>query len=285
MHTQLNYANIYGVMAAKRLGIPAIASLHNASVHLYSYRPYRTWLETRALRCCAGRIVACGNTVARVQQHRFPRKKLDVIPNPVPSQPEASKQQIQDFRLKYLPKNEGCLLISVGRLIPEKGYPDLIDALKIVVEKKRRTVKLLIVGKGYLMDELKYHVSELGMNSCVHFLGERDDVPLLLAASDIYVSSSHYEGQSLAVLEAMANGLPVIATDVGDNRRIIAENCGVVLPAGEPELIAREIIHLIENPRERKRFGMNAQKCVRENYSVGKWVERLIDLYSEVLHA
>jgi glycosyltransferase involved in cell wall biosynthesis len=285
VHTQLNYANIHGTLAADLAGIPAVASLHNASVHLYGYRPYRTWLETYMLRGRSTRIIACGYTVARVQQHRFPHKTLDVIPNPVPDQTEVPQEQVDSIRRKYLPQGKGCLLVSVGRLIPEKGYANLIDALKIVNRESAQKAILLIVGQGYLMGELQEKVDQADMAGEVGFLGERDDVPLLLAASDIYVSASHYEGQSLAVLEAMASGLPVVATDVGDNRRVIAEQCGLVLPAGKPDLMAQEIVRLIDDPQERKRIGTNARKCVREHYSVGKWVERLIGLYDEVLHA
>ncbi len=284
VHTQLNYANIHGVLAARQVNIPAVSSLHNASVHLYSYRPYRTWLETRVLRRWAGRIVACGYTVAKVQQHRFPNKTLDVIPNPVPDQPGVLKNQIQSIRQQYLHDEKDYLVVSVGRLIPEKGYSDLINALRIVVDKFGKNVKLLIVGKGYLLEDLQKQVNEMEMADSIQLLGERDDVPILLAASDIYASASHYEGQSLAVLEAMASGLPVVATDVGDNRRVIAENCGSVIPAGNLEIMAREIMRLIENPQERKRIGKKANAYVRENYSVSKWTDRLLALYTEVLN-
>ncbi len=284
VHTQLNYANIYGTLSARRVGLPSVASLHNASVHLYHYKPYRTWLETVSLRLYARRIIACGHTVARVQQPRFGRKVLWVIPNPVPAQHPITNEQIQSRRATFLPGRKGLLVISVGRLIPEKGYSDLIQAFKIVREKNDQPMRLLIAGMGYLMDDLRAEASAAGLQDTALFLGERSDVPELLAASDIYAGASHYEGQSLAVLEAMQNGLAVIVTDVGDNRQVVANNCGVVLPAGRIDLMAGEILRLARDPQERKRLGNNASQSVKINYSPTVWVDRLLDLYAEVLH-
>ena len=284
VHTQLNYANIHGTLAAKQAGIPAVASLHNASVHLYNYRPYRTWMETWILHKFSQRIIACGYTVARVQQHRFPNKELIVIPNPVPEQPESLAKEKKRIRSTYLPGGEGILVISVGRLIPEKGYSDLIHAMTLVRQSYSGPIKLLIAGKGYLIQDLQREIEEADLQTCVELLGERSDVPLLLAASDIYLSGSHYEGQSLAVLEAMDSGLPVVVTDVGDNQRVVARECGLVLPAGQPDLLARQIIRLAQDPQARSKMGGNARLCVRKNFSAEKWVDQLLALYTEVLN-
>ena len=284
VHTQLNYANIHGTLAAHWAGIPSVASLHNASVHLYSYKPYRTRLETRALSRYARRIIACGHTVARVQQPRFKNKTLDVIPNPVPDLPEISKVQRQNARREFLVDGKGLLLASVGRLIPEKGYADLIEAFAQAYPNLPHPARLLIVGKGPWQAELQAQIEKNGLTESILLIGERNDVPTLLAASDMYISSSHYEGQSLAVLEAMLSALPVIATDVGDNRQIIMAECGLVLPSQQPEQLAQGILRLANDPKERKHLGQNASRCVQKNYAPAIWVERLLALYAEVLH-
>jgi len=284
IHTQLNYANILGTVSAQITGVPAVASLHNASVHLYKYRPYRTWLETWILGRYSKKIIACGYTVARVQQSRFGKKTLSVISNPVPDLPAVSKAQKDTTRKQFLPDGKGILVISVGRLIPEKGYSDLIRAIKRVNEQSKQFIKLLIVGEGYLLDDLKQEAARAGQQEFIQFLGERADVPLLLAASDIYVSTSHYEGQSLAVLEAMASALPVVVTDVGDNRIIISEKCGCVLPPGRMDLIAQELLRLSQNKGERDQLGRNASLFIKKNYSPAIWIEKLLAVYSEVLH-
>lgn len=284
VHTQLNYANIHGTLAAHWAGIPSVASLHNASVHLYSYKPYRIRLETRVLSRYAQRVVACGHTVARVQQPRFKHETLDVIPNPAPDLPEISKEQRRRTRLEFLEDGEGLLLISVGRLIPEKGYADLIEAFALAYPNLPRPARLLIVGKGPWRTELQAHIDAKGLTDSILLTGERNDVPALLAAGDVYISSSHYEGQSLAVLEAMLSALPLIATDVGDNRQIISAGCGLVLPPQQPGQLAQAMLRLAGDPAERKRLGQNAGRCVKKNYAPAIWVERLLALYDEVLH-
>jgi glycosyltransferase involved in cell wall biosynthesis len=283
VHTQLNYANIHGTFAAKLDGIKAVSSLHNASVHLYSYKPYRTWLETLALRCCSSRIIACGYTVASVQQPRFGRKHLDVVPNPVPQQPVVSATQVKAVRRELGIKKDEIVVISVGRLIPEKGYSDLIQAVAAINRAGRTPVRLLIVGRGYLMQNLMEEVRRVEQQERILLLGERGDVPKLLAASDIYASASHYEGQSLAVLEAMSRGLPVVATDVGDNRRVISDERGIVLPSKQIGQLSQAISRLAVSPQERRKFGRKASVYISQVYSPVVWVERLLDIYAEVL--
>jgi len=283
-HTQLNYANILGTLASKKAGIPSVASLHNASVHLHGYKPYRTWLESAVLRMYARRIIACGYTVARVQQPRFGSKALQVIPNPVPEAAQVTRQEIQSLRKQFLPGGNGLLVISVGRLIPEKGYSDLLQAFQKARQKIEAPVRLLIAGKGPLLQELRNETARLDLKEAVFFLGEREDVPALLAAGDIYAGASLFEGQSLAVLEAMQSGLAVVVTDVGDNRRAVAEGCGRVIPSGSSEALAEAMISLANDPDERKRLGAAAARHARANYSASVWAERWLDLYSEVLH-
>ncbi|MDK2979743.1 MAG: hypothetical protein PWQ55_90 [Chloroflexota bacterium] len=284
VHTQLNYANIHGTLAAHWAGLPSVASLHNASVHLYAYKPYRTHLETRMLCRYAQRVVACGHTVARVQQPRFKHKTLDVIPNPVPDLPEVADEQRQQTRREFLADEQGLIFLSVGRLIPEKGYADLIEAFAQAFPNLPQPARLLIAGNGPLQADLQAHIERLELGASIKLLGQRKDVPALLAASDVYVSSSHYEGQSLAVLEAMAGALPVIATDVGDNQQIIKAQCGLVLPASQPEQLAQAMLRLAGDASERERLGSNASRCVQKNYAPSLWVERLLALYDEVLH-
>lgn len=284
VHTQLNYANILGTTAARRAGIPSVASLHNASVHLRTYKPYRTWLETIVLRRHSRRIIACGYTVARVQQPRFGKRALEVVPNPVPDLPEVPASTIRALRAEFLPGGKGILVISVGRLIPEKGYPDLIQAFRLAREQCDLPMRLLIAGKGYLLDDLRAQAAAIHQQDAIFFAGERDDVPALLAASDIYAGASHYEGQSLAVLEAMLSGLAVVATDVGDNRQVIQEACGRVLPAGRIDLFADEIARLAKDAGERKRLGENARRCVNARYSPAAWLAQLMEIYREVQH-
>jgi glycosyltransferase involved in cell wall biosynthesis len=283
VHTQLNYANIFGTLAARISDIPSVASLHNASVHLFIQRRYRTWMESLVLGRFSRRVIACGYTVAKAQQPRFKVKTLTIIPNPVPALKNVNSTEVKDFRKSQLPGSKGILLVSVGRLTPEKGYPDMFQALKMVSMQTKKDFKLLIVGGGSLLEQLQNTVKDLQMENTVCFLGQRDDVSKILKASDIFLSTSLFEGQSIAVLEAMAAGLAIIVTDVGDNTRVISKDNGIVVPAGHPEMIAKEILKLINDEQERNRLAKNAAS-VTKAYSPSLWVEKLLALYNEVLH-
>jgi glycosyltransferase involved in cell wall biosynthesis len=283
VHTQLNYANIVGTFAAHLSGIPSVASLHNASIHLFNDRRYRTWLETWMLKSYSCRIIACGYTVAKVQQPRFKAKPLMVISNPVPLLKDVSSKDTSDFRKTQFSDGKGILLVTVGRLIPEKGYPDMIQAISHVQKQTEKGFKLVIVGSGPLLGQLRESVNAHGLEEVISFVGQRNDVPAILAAGDIYISTSHFEGQSIAVMEAMAAGLPVIATEVGDNHIVIPRDCGILVPVGQPEEFAKQILKLMNNSNERAQFAKIASPKVKKDYSSSTWIDKLLAVYQEVL--
>lgn len=284
VHTQLNYANIVGSLAAGISKIPCVASLHNSSSHLFCDHHYRTWLETWMLKNISRQIIACGFTVAHVQQPRFKSKILKVIPNPVPILSPLDSEKVQEFRRSQLDGGKEFLLVSVGRLIPEKGYPDLIRAMRIIKTHSNRKIRLVIAGDGPLLEQLRVMAAELGLAEIVQFLGQRSDIPIILAASDLYISSSHYEGQSLAVLEAMAAGLPLVVTDVGDNARVVSADRGILIPAGNPEKIAESVLRLMNNPEERNNMALAAKSGVLQDCSASVWADQLLAVYAEVLN-
>jgi len=283
VHTQLNYANIIGTLAAHLTGIPSLASLHNASIHLVNERRYRNWLETGMLNQFSRRIIACGYTVASVQQTRFKAKTLVVIPNPAPILKVVNSNDVFDFRNTQLPDGKGILLVTVGRLIPEKGYPDMVQAISQVQKQTNKEFKLVIVGSGPLHGQLREFVNEQNLENIVTFLGQRNDISTILAASDIYISTSHFEGQSIAVMEAMAAGLPIIATEVGDNKYVIPKDCGILVPAGQPKKFAEQILKLMNDSDDRAQFAINTAQRVKLNYSPSLWAEKLLAVYQEVL--
>lgn len=156
------------------------------------------------------------------------------------------------------------VLITVANLIPYKGHHDLLDALGGLRSKLPAEWKLLVVGRDDgIGAQLRARAGELTIADNVLFLGERDDVRNLLAASDIALLCSHEEGFSNAVLEGMAAGLPMIVTDVGGNpEAILNEECGLVVPPRRPDCIAEAIMRLSGDPQLRKQFGAKASQRV-----------------------
>jgi glycosyltransferase involved in cell wall biosynthesis len=165
--------------------------------------------------------------------------------------------------------------------VPQKGYPDLLEAFA-VIRRRFSSAVLLIAGDGPQGAELEARRASLGLEDSVHLLGARDDVPELLAAADVFVTASRWEGLPVAVLEAMAAGLPVVATAVGDVPNVLAEGAGVTVPPRDPAALAAAVCALLETPEERARVAAAAIARVRSRYSAARWAERLLELYAEV---
>jgi glycosyltransferase involved in cell wall biosynthesis len=126
-------------------------------------------------------------------------------------------------------------------------------------------------------------VNDLHLNDSICLLGNREDIPQLLAASDVFVSSSNREGLPVAVLEAMMAGLPVVGTNVGDMSRIVTDEIGRIVPPHNPEMLARAIDELLDAPDKMPLMGKKAHHRAMQEYSVEQWMARHAALYEEIL--
>lgn len=286
IHTHLTVSNVIGTLAGKVAGVPTVASLHNVRI---DKRPkgllpiqIRSGLEAYILRYIARQIIAVGYIVADTHRDRFFGKPIRVIPNAVDPAPSLSSAERTALRTEIAGDPNCPLLISVGRLVTQKGYGDLLTAFATLHQTHPSAV-LAIAGNGSKWDELTTQIDRLGLNGQVKLLGFREDVPRLLAASDIFVNSSLWEGLPVAVLEAMAAGLPIVATNVGDVPKVVVEGTGLVVPPKEPDTLAAAVGSLLDDPERIKCFGSAAKAHVNRNYSAEAWVNQLLELYSEVI--
>lgn len=110
-------------------------------------------------------------------------------------------------------------------------------------------------------------------------VGARDDIPRILPAADLFVSSSYLEGLPIAILEAMAAGLPVVATTVGDIPRVVVEGTGVVVPPHQPAQLASAINRLLDDPAQLRTMGLAARQHVAVHHSPAVWVDQLMKMY------
>ncbi len=278
----LGYSNIVGVLAARLAGLPAIGTLHSTG-NLSDYpHPQILWLESQVLRFLAQRVIAVGQTVADAFRSRLAPKEIQVIVNPAPPPVSLTPEQRQVVRQEMGCENSCPILISVGRFAPPKGYHDLVQALSILKQTHPNFV-MLMAGDGPLFDEIRQLAIQKGLEEHIRFLGFRDDVPRLLTASDIFVSSSHWEGLPLAVLEAMQAGLPVVATAVGDIPYVVGQEAGMIVPPRAPERLAEALASLLDSPSRRAEMGRAAFERVRREYSSEAWIQKMMHLYQEVL--
>jgi sugar transferase (PEP-CTERM/EpsH1 system associated) len=176
---------------------------------------------------------------------------------------------------------------TVGRLTPVKDQRSLLvsaASLRDSCPDLYRRLHVLIVGDGPLRQELMDLVDELDMKSITWLPGDRDDVPVLLAAMDVFVLPSLAEGISNTVLEAMASGLPVIATAVGGNIELVDNGVnGSLVPVGEAQALAQALALLLQNATERARQGHNSRQWVCQRFDWERTVNAYLGVYDELL--
>jgi len=281
IHAHLTYANIFGTLIGRMTGTPVIASLRTAGYDPRYHRPLRQFIETVVVKYGAQRIMANGQVVAELGSKRFAPRRIDVIPNAIALPEPLPIEERTALRTKLTGDAARPIVISVGRLDLPKGFPDLLEAFD-VVRKTHPCAALLLVGDGPLRGQLDRQTVELGLEGHVFLLGQRDDVGTLLEASDIYVTSSHWEGLPVSVLEAMAAGLPVIATTVGELPYLVVRQAGSLVPPRQPERLAAEINNLLLNPERMESMGAAGREHIRKNFSPEVWVRQLLTLYAGV---
>jgi glycosyltransferase involved in cell wall biosynthesis len=175
--------------------------------------------------------------------------------------------------------------IIVANLIPYKGHGDLLDALSRVRDRLPQPWTLLCVGRDDgILPQLEDLARAQGIADRVRFLGERKDVPRLLAAGDIGLLCSHQEGFSNAILEGMAAGLPMVVTDVGGNGEAVADGeTGFVVPARDAGALSEAIVKLASEPSLRAKQGKKARARVEAQFSIQTCVSKYDRLYSALL--
>lgn len=173
---------------------------------------------------------------------------------------------------------------TVARLDPVKGQNWLIKAFARLDSELGRESRLLIVGDGPERARLEALIGDLGLGSRVQLTGTRDDVPELLAAFDLFALPSRNEGVSIAILEAMANGLPVVATRVGGNPEVVRDGeTGQLVAVGDVAALSAAFARYRDDPELRRRHGEAGRLLQQAEFSRAGMVERYRRLYDEVL--
>jgi glycosyltransferase involved in cell wall biosynthesis len=175
------------------------------------------------------------------------------------------------------------LIIVVATLKEQKGHRYLIDAMTSIAPRYP-DVHVICVGDGSLRPALQSQLQNLNLTSQIHLLGNRYDIPRLLAASDLFVLPSLWEGLSMALLEAMATGLPIIATEVSGTAQVmIPDQTGLLVPPGDSSQLVQAIEQLITDPARATAMGAAAKQRVAETFSARKQAELHLALYRHLL--
>ena len=176
---------------------------------------------------------------------------------------------------------------TVGRLDPVKNQESLLRSFRAISDREPALaprLRLLVAGDGPLRSRLEALAVELQVAERVWFAGARSDTPEILRAMDAYVLPSLNEGISNTILEAMASGLPVIASRVGGNPELVVDEAtGALYDAAEPGSLERAILAYLTNPDRRRAHGEAGRARVVQNFSLDSMVQRYLDLYDELL--
>jgi glycosyltransferase involved in cell wall biosynthesis len=279
LHTHLYHANLYGRLAALGLGLKGVvASVHNT----YSRVKLHRRLANRWLAHHTDRVLV-GSPQVREDVSRFdwvPQDKLLLMPYGIPMRNLAVAQSHQEARSRL--GVTGFCLGAVGRLEEQKGHRFLLAALPRL-RREINDLTVLLVGEGRLRQSLEDQVRDLGVADMVHFLGTRRDLPLIYRALDLYVQPSLWEGLSLAMLQAMGAGLPVVVSRVSGAVDLIADGVsGRLVPPGDAAALTAAILELYHQPETRRHLGDAARQTITEHYSLDAMLHRLGALYEEL---
>lgn len=205
-----------------------------------------------------------------VETRQIPASKASVIPNGTAVAQMQPRSTLAKHRLLAALGRplETVLVGVVGRLSAIKNHELLFDVMRRL-RAIDRCVDLVVIGDGERRSHLEARVQELALASCVHFLGMRNDVNQLLSALDVFALSSTSEGYSLALVEAAAAALPIVATDVGGNREIVQhDRSGLLVASQDASAMAASLARLVDDPALRERMGAQARQWALQNGSI-----------------
>ncbi len=282
LHTHGGVAGLFGRLAARKAGVPAIVH----TIHGIHYLHYRNPFVRRASLALEKRLSGFTDAVIFVSESDFEKGieyglarpgKARLIRNGVDFPP--SRPGFDRVAKRAELGAEGPLVAAVSRLHRQKGLIYLLRALPAVV-KARPDLRAVLAGGGDLESGLRAEANRLGLGGRLAFLGERADVAEILAAADVFVLPSLWEGLPYAVIEAAAAGTPIVASDIDGVREVVRNGeTGVLVPAGHPEKLADAIIGLVENPERARALADRARREIPPLYSVDRMIRETESLY------
>ena len=282
LHTWMFHANIPGRIIGRIAGVPNIIS----SERIMGLESKCRLRLNRLTVPLADRVICVSSNVADFARDRIhlPDAKLVVIPNGIDMASFENLPTREEVRAAEALPTDQFILASIGRPRPQKGYDILIDAFGRLAPSYPKA-QLLFVGDGPDRPFLQEKANQLGLSERVTFLGDRIDIPRLLPALDIVVLPSRHEGMPNVALEAMAAGLPVVATTVGGIPEVVDRaRTGLLVPPENPAELASALCTILENPDLARKMGASGRQRIEENFDIQQTVARTEQLYASLLN-
>jgi len=284
----LGNEGFHAALAAHRAGCPRVlVSVHGSVRDLVNaggvrHMIVRDVLEPMTLRLATHVTTVCHSAAQREFIRRHSRKFVGPMTNGVdlPTLNDTARAEARR-RLGIAP--DDVVLVNVGRLTWEKGHRALAEALARSRADLPPEVVVLVVGEGPERAEIERAYSSTGVR--YRFLGLRLDVPDILCASDVFVFPSLHENLSNALLEAMAFGLPAVASRVGGNIEVVEKGGGVLVAPDDARDLADALLSLASNPAARRRHSLAARATVEQAYSIASMTATLDSIYTTIIRS
>ena len=231
-------------------------------------------------------IAVCNKGKEQLIANGWSGDRIQVIFNAVDLDAWAGGRADSTLRAELGLDEDRFVMLCASRFAEDKGHKYLIDSVKRLTERTDRPFTLVLAGDGPLLEPTKAQVAELGLEDCVKFIGFRKDMKNLYKGSDLYVNSSQHEALSFLIIEAMAAGLPVIATDMGGNSDIVNDEagCGLLVEYDNPDSMAGAMKRFLEEPEFLARCRENARKTIEDKFEIHKMCRATYGVYEKALH-
>ncbi len=282
LHTHEFFMNLLGLLVSRATGIPQVATVHGKNYYGDRWRRRAIY---RLVGRFTGALVAVSEDIGAFLADRVgvAPGHIRVVPNGVPLPPAASRERILRGRRDLGVEDDAPVVIAVGSLYPVKGHVHLVEAARAILDRVPRA-QILLVGGGGLRESLEARARANGVADRVRLLGHRDDVADLLALSDVFVLPSLSEGTPLALLEAMAAGLPAVASRVGGVGAVIEPGItGILVPPADSHALAEGITGLLEDRDRARAMGRAAREAVGRRFSSAAMLGAYQALYRRLL--
>ena len=270
------YTNLTLIPAAKLARVPVVIGSHRQLGDLLTPAQFRA--QAAVFRWCDVVVSNSQAAANRLLATGLSANKIAVIGNALP---DAAFQRVTPA----LPKRPGIVRIGMVARMNHR-YKNQSGFLRIAAQVHQRmpNVEFVLVGDGPLRGELEREASSLGLGASAIFLGDRQDMPAILASLDVAVNTSDSESLSNVILEAMAAGLPAVAYDVGGNSELLGPERGTLISPGNESVFAATIHKLLEDSALRDQLGRNAHQFAKQNFSLDQVRRRYADLYIKLLN-
>lgn len=276
VHTHGYFADICGLPVARLLGIASISTCHGFIANDLKLRVYN-WVDKMALRLCRTVIVVSESIMFELGRRGINSSRLAFIPNAVstPCGVTDLRASGEEKRCSLGISQQELVVGYLGRLSEEKGVKYLIEAIAKLREAAC-PVTLLIIGDGPERQTLEQKVRASGLESKVIFAGFKTDIENWIPTFDIFTLPSLTEGTPMALLEAMAFGVPVIATSVGGVPSVVTDGVnGLLVPPGNAQALSEKIQLLKDTPELKSKLVRAGAVTIKENYGVDKWCRKV----------